>query len=249
MIVIFNYRLGPLGLLSLNDKSLSVPGNASFNDQQMVLEFVRDNIRNFGGDAGNVTLMGHSSGATSCNFHCIAETSRGLFHKAVILSGSCFASLSQLSWAKRLASALGFEGDTDDESEVLKFLEAADCLKMAKAGMKLATEDEKREHDINLPFGPIVEPYVDSSTFLPSPSVDLLKNAWSNDIDVLLGGALDEGMFFKMGRKYDLKFLNEIPRDLSLHLSNERREKFAKEIEEFYISRFANEDKAWEKVN
>lgn len=88
MIVIFNYRLGPLGFLSLQDKSLNVPGNAGLKDQQMVLEFVRDNIHNFGGDAGNVTLMGHSSGGASVNFHCITETSRGLFHRSV---GSFFS--------------------------------------------------------------------------------------------------------------------------------------------------------------
>lgn len=154
----------------------------------------------------------------------------------------------QLDWSKRLASALGYEGDINDESEILKFLEVADCIKMSEAGVALATANEQREHDVMFPFGPTVEPYLDNSTFLPSPPIDLIKNAWSNDIDVFLGGVLGEGRSFKIYKNRELKFINEIPRELSCHLNKEQRENFAKEIEEFYISRFPNEDEAWEKV-
>lgn len=226
-----------------------MPGNAGLKDQQMVLEFVRDNIHNFGGDAGNVTLMGHSSGGMSVSLHCIAESSRGLFQRAVFLGGSCVTNWPQLDWTKKLATALNFGGDINDESEILKFLEAADCLKMSEAGMGLATEDDARDHDVVFPFGPKIEPYVNDSTFISSSPFDLMKSAWSKDIDVLIGGTIDEGMPFKLFKNRELKFLNEIPRDLSQKLNKEQKEKFAKEIEDFYLTRFPNEKEAWEKVS
>lgn len=60
VLVTFNYRLGPIGFLSLKDPSLGVPGNAGLKDQTMALKWVKENIENFGGDAANVTIFGQS---------------------------------------------------------------------------------------------------------------------------------------------------------------------------------------------
>lgn len=56
----FNYRVGPIGFLSLQDPELHVPGNAGLKDQVFALKWVQKNIANFGGDPSNVTLMGTS---------------------------------------------------------------------------------------------------------------------------------------------------------------------------------------------
>lgn len=61
-------RLGALGFLPSEIAAKHNSLNSGLHDQIMLLEWVRDNIQNFGGDPGQVTLIGFSSGAHSvCN--------------------------------------------------------------------------------------------------------------------------------------------------------------------------------------
>lgn len=60
VLVTINYRVGPIGFLSLKDPELNIPGNAGLKDQIFALKWVQKNIANFGGDANNVTLIGTS---------------------------------------------------------------------------------------------------------------------------------------------------------------------------------------------
>lgn len=60
VLVTVNYRLGPVGFLSLEDPELNIPGNAGLKDQTFALKWVQNNIKNFGGDSKNVTLFGES---------------------------------------------------------------------------------------------------------------------------------------------------------------------------------------------
>ena len=84
IVVTFNYRLAALGFLAGID---GLEGNYGFTDQQLALEWVRDNISDWGGDPENVTLSGESAGAMSVGVHlAAAPASRGLFDKALIES-------------------------------------------------------------------------------------------------------------------------------------------------------------------
>ncbi|XP_005180039.1 juvenile hormone esterase-like [Musca domestica] len=86
VLVTFNYRLGTLGFLNLG--SQLIPGNAGFKDQVLALQWVQRNIRNFGGNPQDVTLMGYSAGGLSVSLHLVSPMSKGLFHKAIMMSGS-----------------------------------------------------------------------------------------------------------------------------------------------------------------
>jgi para-nitrobenzyl esterase len=91
VVVTINYRLGALGFLA-HPALASVPGGPSGNyghmDQQAALRWVKRNIGKFGGDEDNVTIAGESAGALSVLVHLVSDGSRGLFHKAIVQSGS-----------------------------------------------------------------------------------------------------------------------------------------------------------------
>jgi len=57
-------------------------------DQVMALRWVQENIVKFGGDPGKVTIFGGSSGGASTGYHMLSPMSKGLFHKAILQSGS-----------------------------------------------------------------------------------------------------------------------------------------------------------------
>ncbi len=87
--VTMNYRLGPMGFVSLPElkQEAGVTGNYGLYDQLTALQWVRSNIAAFGGDPENITIMGQSAGAMSVQQHCLSPLSDGLFHKAVMSSG------------------------------------------------------------------------------------------------------------------------------------------------------------------
>jgi para-nitrobenzyl esterase len=86
-----NHRLGPLGFTNLagpGGEKLSFSGNVGMLDIVAALEWVRDNIAKFGGDPGNVTIMGQSGGGAKVCMLTAMPSAKGLFHKAVVLSGA-----------------------------------------------------------------------------------------------------------------------------------------------------------------
>ncbi len=91
VVVTTNYRVGPLGFFNLAQLKTGDAGEDSGNfallDILQALRFVRNNAAEFGGDAGNVTLMGQSAGAINVYALMTAPAAAGLFHKAVPLSG------------------------------------------------------------------------------------------------------------------------------------------------------------------
>lgn len=93
VVVGINYRLGPLGWLALENLKAESPegavGNYGLMDQLEALRWVQRNIRAFGGDAGNVTIFGHSAGGMSVCTLMASPRARGLFHKAIVMSGGC----------------------------------------------------------------------------------------------------------------------------------------------------------------
>ncbi|XP_046580393.1 para-nitrobenzyl esterase-like [Haliotis rubra] len=92
VFVSMNYRLGPLGFMTLDLLSKAsetrTSGNYGFMDQIQVLKWVQSNIRNFGGDPNKVTLFGQSSGGTSIYALLASPLAAGLFHRAWPMSSS-----------------------------------------------------------------------------------------------------------------------------------------------------------------
>ena len=141
VLVTVNYRLAPFGFLAHPALTAESPHDSSGNygllDQIAALQWVRDNIAGFGGDAGNVTIFGQSAGSWTVCYLTASPLAKGLFHKAIGQSGGCFkgerpyldrttdeAGAEQSAHDAGLASAaeLGVEGDGAEAAAALRAL-------------------------------------------------------------------------------------------------------------------------------
>lgn len=81
-----NFRLGPLGFMSTGQEDC--PGNNGLKDQVMTLQWIKENIKYFGGDPNRVTVFGESAGGASGTYHMMSPLSRGLIHGVISQSGT-----------------------------------------------------------------------------------------------------------------------------------------------------------------
>ena len=90
VVVSINHRLNILGFLDLSAVSdkYKYSGNVGMLDVVQALEWIRDNIANFGGDASNVTVFGESGGGGKVGTLMCMPAAKDLFHKAIIMSGT-----------------------------------------------------------------------------------------------------------------------------------------------------------------
>src|SRR5262249_57067138 len=103
----------------------SVPGGPTGNyghmDQQAGLRWVQRNIGQFGGDPDNVTIAGESAGALSVLLHLVSDGSRGLFHQAIVQSGSFALKQHSLAEGETFGQTFATSVDCSDQS--------AECLR------------------------------------------------------------------------------------------------------------------------
>jgi para-nitrobenzyl esterase len=139
-----NHRLGPLGFsdfAGVGGEKFGASGNVGMLDIVAALEWIRDNISNFGGDPDNVTIMGQSGGGAKVCTLTAMPSAKGLFHKAVVLSGNTLNG-GQKDYAEKLGSYILREaGLPASQIDKLQELPWKDYYAMAnKAGMKLSAE-------------------------------------------------------------------------------------------------------------
>jgi carboxylesterase type B len=156
VVVAMNYRLGIFGFLA--DSALGPnSGDYGLQDQQAALRWVQKNISAFGGDPHNVTTFGESAGGSSQCDLIASPTARGLFNKAIAISGEyndvtgAFAGLetqdchSQLPTQQeadnvgaQFAAAAGCgNGDSAAVASCLRSLPADTAMNLAGAGYQL----------------------------------------------------------------------------------------------------------------
>jgi len=120
IVVTINYRLGALGFLAhpalSAESSYGGSGNYGIMDQQFAMRWVKENIAAFGGNPKNVTIFGESAGGHSMFSNLVSPTAAGLFHRAIIESGSYEPILPTLAQAEAhgqsFAGAVGCSDQT-----------------------------------------------------------------------------------------------------------------------------------------
>lgn len=145
VFVSINHRLGPIGFSDLSGvggEKYKDSANVGALDMVAALEWVRDNITGFGGDPGNVTIMGQSGGGAKVCVLLAMPKARGLFHKAVPLSGSTIKAMDQKA-SQKLGEYIIKEAGLDaSQVDKLQEMPWKDYILLAnKAAQKFAAEN------------------------------------------------------------------------------------------------------------
>ncbi|MFJ8754559.1 carboxylesterase/lipase family protein [Streptomyces sp. NPDC102441] len=110
VVVTLSYRLGFEGFGHIPAaETTTYPDNRGLLDQVAALRWVRENIAAFGGDPGNVTVAGQSSGAASVACLMVMARARGLFHRAIVHSAAspCYTLETAAATTREIAAAAG----------------------------------------------------------------------------------------------------------------------------------------------
>lgn len=183
VFVNLNYRLGVLGFLAHPDlskeSSHQTSGDYGFLDQIAALQWVRRNIAQFGGDPDNVTIAGQSAGSMSVLTLQASPLAKGLFQRAVGMSGAAIGSTGPFALRALLQG----------EAEGVKFQQLVKARSLAE--MRNLPVDR-----LTLPrapgapaIGAIQDGYV-----LPTPIETTFAQSRQNDVPLLLGFARDEAL-------------------------------------------------------
>jgi len=185
-----NHRLGPLGycnLAGVGGEKFAASGNVGMMDIVAALEWVRDNIANFGGDPGNVTIMGQSGGGAKVCILTAMPSAKGLFHKAVVLSGASRRA-AEKTYSEQLGAAVVKEaGLTPNDLAKLQTMPWKEFYAIAtRAQQKLA-----REASGGSPMGRGFSPVVDGSV-LPQHPYDPEGAPTAADIPMIISSVQNE---------------------------------------------------------
>ncbi|XP_050504985.1 juvenile hormone esterase isoform X2 [Diabrotica virgifera virgifera] len=190
VLVSITYRVGLLGFLSIEDESLDVPGNAGLKDQVLALKWVQRNIRNFNGDPNNITIFGESAGGASVEFLLLSPSAKGLFHKAILQSGSTLN-----PWTLKNSPATEFA-----EFTKLHNLPDIDILKSLRRMTVRELYDQQNQYikskKLFVDFG-LITPVIEKpnpTAFLTEKPIDIIQSGKYNNVPVIMGYTDSEGL-------------------------------------------------------
>lgn len=183
--VTINYRLGPMGFLCLPELAArdGHTGNYAMFDQMAALCWVRDNIAAFGGDPGQVTLMGQSAGAMSVQQLCVSPMTNGLFRGAVMMSGGGVSRL--LGAAQKAEEAYPFWQAVRQKLGAADF--AALCGAEPQALFAAFAEARKEQKNPMAGCGPVVD-----GVFLTESAGEAAKAGRQKNIPYLMGSTSED---------------------------------------------------------
>ena len=183
-----NHRLGALGYSQLSAAGgHPASGNVGNLDMVASLEWIRDNIANFGGDPSNVTIIGQSGGGSKVTTLMNMPSAKGLFHKAVALSGSSLSGTNKEFAEKvglKIMEEAGLKPGDIKGLQKLSWREYIDVANKAAAKMG---DEAKRMNIARAGFSPVGDgQYLASGDFFKDPS------HFSADIPLLINTTFHE---------------------------------------------------------
>ncbi|XP_051513516.1 neuroligin-3-like isoform X2 [Myxocyprinus asiaticus] len=183
IVITLNFRVGVLGFLSTGDQAAK--GNYGLLDQIQALRWISENIGYFGGDSNRITVFGSGIGASCVSLLTLSHHSEGLFHRAIIQSGSALSSWAvnyqPVKYTRLLAEKVG--------CNVLDTLDMVDCLRK-KTARELVEQDIQPAR-YHVAFGPVIDGDV-----IPDDPEILMEQGEFLNYDIMLGVNQGEGLRF-----------------------------------------------------
>ncbi len=175
-----NHRLGVFGFTDLSafGEKYKDSGNAGLLDMAAAIRWIHDNIANFGGDPGNVTVIGQSGGGAKVCLLATMPAMRGLIHKGVSLSGSAIRA-NQPKYTRLLGKYIAKEaGLSATEVDKLQDMPWRDYMELAYRAAARMEKEEGESGMVRGSFGPI-----EDGVHLPEG--EFFSNASSPDIPMI----------------------------------------------------------------
>ncbi|MBL6613866.1 MAG: carboxylesterase/lipase family protein [Reyranella sp.] len=193
VVVAVNHRLnifGHLDLSAVGGERFAESGNVGVLDLVQALEWVSEHAARFGGDPGNVTIFGQSGGGGKVSALLAMPRAKGLFHKAIVQSGSSIR-FAERERTTRLADAVlkhfGLRADQIDALQALPVARLQEAVVPAQATLPRPRQPLLDRYN----FGPVID-----GGLLPAQPFDPGAPVVSDDIAVLIGGTKDESAIF-----------------------------------------------------
>jgi len=187
VVVTVNHRLNVLGYLDLRGLGgkYSESVNLGMQDLVAALQWVRDNIANFGGDPDRVTIDGQSGGGGKVSTLMAMPAAAGLFDGAIVQSGSTLTvgdGEASKAFGLAFVEALGVSPGEADKLNDFSYDELVDASRRASAALRESGVVGRRGG-----VGPTVD-----GKFITQPPFDPTPAAFSKDVPMLIGSNLNE---------------------------------------------------------
>uniref|UniRef100_A0A914KW32 Carboxylic ester hydrolase n=1 Tax=Meloidogyne incognita TaxID=6306 RepID=A0A914KW32_MELIC len=179
LVIAVQFRIGFLGFSSIGNPHQQLDGNFGYWDIAEALNWIKLNVKSFGGDPGRITLFGYSAGSTAVTTLGISPHTRDLFQQSIQMSGSIFTSRAAndrvISVSNHLFTELGCISSTTEQLK--ECLKTKDIEEYFDAMDIIGSTIPDVNYDI---FGPIMD-----NDFLPKGFTELINE--TNPKPTILG--------------------------------------------------------------
>ena len=224
VVVSINHRLNILGFLDLSavSEKYKYSGNVGMLDVVQALEWIRDNITRFGGDPTNVTVFGESGGGGKVGTLMCMPKAKGLFHKAIIMSGTIL-NVNNHEMTQQLGKAVLKElGISEKDVDKIKDIPYQQLYDAGQKAMAASIGTRKPGTPMMWGFGPTP----DGEVLLQQP----FQPAFAK---------LSDGMPVLMGTTFNELQRLQYDKEMTLEQAKEQLQKTFGDETEAYVKAFA----------
>lgn len=242
VIVTISHRLNVFGYLTTEDEI--IPPNNGLRDYILGLEWIKANIKKFGGDPDRVTLMGCKGGGSLVNNLLYSKAAKGLFHAATMQGGTSHKAIyfpkNPKNAAFKLAEVLNIQAE--DSTTLLKELQNVDHEQFFGDEIEDLEDEGFVQYQMSIyPFTPVIEKEGPEAIITVLPENGKIVN----DVPILIGFNSREGLDLNSHMIMEPRVLNDLNDDIFIHMpirtnfrfdrNNSAFESFKEEIINYYL--------------